>query len=229
MKYTEILRNEHKEIHRAHMVLNHLRLHEAEIQEEDFQAALAFLVKYFDEFVVQLHFKKEEEILFPLVHKNLLDQKGGPRCGDFVGRTQMWQYAAQVIELGKQEISAPYPVAESLQQLLQGKPSGLSIPLEEHEGTYYGVELLKKMMRGEWFADKPQRNKLIKLFLNLVDEHREKEDTCLLVAFERLASDELQEEMYKQWQKLENTFGLTRIQSFKADLQKWCNFFQVPG
>lgn len=214
MGFKSHLDHEHQVIEKAAAQLSPLLKKETRTEQE-LQRALD-LLDFFSKYVIDLHFSKEEKILFPEVRKLVIDQLGGPKCGDFFGKYELHKDAEVLTQLGK-DLSLPsYTFSPKLIQLLDGRWSGLRIPLSEHEALHYGVRLIQNSLQASPLPDNFTFRKLVRIFFRLLTDHHEKEDTCLLVAFEKAASTQLQTDMTERAILLNQEFGLHRIQKLES-------------
>ena len=137
----------------------------------------------------------------------------------------MWHYAADLIKLGKEEIKKEYCVHPTLRQVLGDRPSGVRIPLEEHRACYYSIELLKNRISQK--SSPAALLKIIRLLLDLLADHREKEDTCLLVALRTSASPEVITKMSEELKNIESSFGTDQILMQQSRILELAEYYQV--
>ena len=131
MNFNSHLDLEHQKIEKAATELSTIFKKETK-SDQDRQRATDLLI-FFDEYVLQLHFSKEEQIFFPEVRNLAIDQLGGPKCGACFGKYERHKDADFLTVCGKSSSIPEYKFSQTLLTLLDGRWSGLRIPLSEHE------------------------------------------------------------------------------------------------
>lgn len=127
---------------------------------------------------IEAHHQREEMGLFPWLATQSFVSRGGPRCTDFMGR-----------RFSGLSISRTYAkVADFVFQrpsYLGSESSPLEIPLEEHQvGQLLAGRILERISSATGL-DSPEFRSLLGDWMDLVEQHRAKEDECLFVMIEQ--------------------------------------------
>lgn len=156
------------------------------------------ILQFFRTFAADLHHGKEEEVLFPAIDDIGIPAGGGPLCILFKELQIERQKLQSLIE---KELPPPPDVAS---HLTEGSP--LHTVIKEHrEGHLYrdrmkeAADLLKK-------SDDSGRGLFVQnagKFVDLMREHVDKENRCLLVMVNSLLGDGVQRELERDFLKFE--------------------------
>lgn len=123
------------------------------------------------------HHVREEAFLFPWLANQEWLREGGPRCTDFMGRRLCGLSPSQQI-VKKEGLVFLKP------DYLASTSSLLTIPLEEHQvGSYLAGKILERIEQGE-DGQVPSFQILVSKWMDLVEDHRRKEDDCLFKMIE---------------------------------------------
>jgi hemerythrin-like domain-containing protein len=138
--------------------------------------------------LLDVHHEKEEDLLFPHLHRCPQLNEGGPKCGLYMTHLLNDNIGRSFIESGKHFASAP----ESAEiAAIREANSPLMIPIEEHRGGHIAIQWADQILDGA--IDIANLQFILARFDWMMRLHIEKEDTCLFVVANHLLEPKIQD------------------------------------
>ena len=159
-----------------------------EVEKVFYLKAFSFIENYLD----QIHHQKEEDCLFPEVHKMGIAKGGGPQCSLFFGLFLEQDFLNKIkSEIVSTDNIPLYRPRKGVQKIFEEK-SPLEIPLKDHEAGYYALRILKKELdrRDKNLWDRQKFCRVGRWYISMLQYHIRKEEECLFVRLKQVLTEE---------------------------------------
>lgn len=140
--------------------------------------------------LLDVHHSKEEDILFPALHRCPQLKEGGPKCGLYMTHLLNDNIGRSFIE--SEAHFTPVPESAEIAAIREAN-SPLMIPIEEHRGGHIAIQQADQILAGP--IDAANLQFILARFDWMMRLHIEKEDTCLFVLANHLIDPQAQDEL----------------------------------
>lgn len=190
----ELLKQEHKQIRDALQILK-------KSKRED----LPDILNKISGLMEIIHHEKEELYLFKAAYESGLVQQGGPRCVFFMGLKIENDIVVSIKDfLTKNKAPFQENFSVPLSKKLKAENHPLSIPLEEHLAGISLMQFMKSMPDSKLMVE------AIEFYCQLIELHSQKEDECLFEMLKTLLSQEVREQMAKDFEAFDKKWNKDR-------------------